>query len=148
MGFVPFASPGGRRSSGTNGVDRSQGSWAPAGCSPPWEPAVRCGSLIDREEARHELRGARPPTTFRRVILPLALPGLVAGSIFTFSLTLGDFIIPTIIGNSSCFIGAVVYVQQATAGNLPLAAAFSVVPVAIMDLYLIIARRLGAFEAP
>jgi putative spermidine/putrescine transport system permease protein len=91
--------------------------------------------------------GARPGMTFRRVILPLALPGLVAGSIFTFSLTLGDFIIPTIIGNSSFFIGATVFIQQGTAGNLPLAAAFAAVPMAIMAVYLILARRAGAFEA-
>lgn len=91
--------------------------------------------------------GARPRVTFRRVILPLALPGLVAGSIFTFSLTLGDFIIPTIIGNSTFFIGPTVLVHQGTAGNLPLAAAFSVVPMVIMGLYLFGAKRVGAFEA-
>jgi putative spermidine/putrescine transport system permease protein len=91
--------------------------------------------------------GARPGMTFRRVIVPLALPGLVAGSIFTFSLTLGDFIIPTIIGNSSFFIGATVYIQQGTAGNLPLAAAFAAVPMAIMAVYLTLARRAGAFQA-
>jgi putative spermidine/putrescine transport system permease protein len=91
--------------------------------------------------------GARPRTTFRQVVVPLALPGLVAGSIFTFSLTLGDFIIPTIIGNSSFFIGATVYIQQGTAGNLPLAAAFAAVPMAIMAVYLTLARRAGAFEA-
>jgi putative spermidine/putrescine transport system permease protein len=97
-------------------------------------------------EASEDL-GGRPRLTFRRVILPLALPGLVAGSIFTFSLTLGDFIIPTIIGNSSFFIGATVYIQQGTAGNLPLAAAFAAVPMAIMAVYLMLARRAGAFEA-
>jgi putative spermidine/putrescine transport system permease protein len=97
-------------------------------------------------EASEDL-GGRPRLTFRRVILPLALPGLVAGSIFTFSLTLGDFIIPTIIGNSSFFIGATVYIQQGTAGNLPLAAAFAAVPMAIMAVYLVLARRAGAFEA-
>jgi putative spermidine/putrescine transport system permease protein len=75
------------------------------------------------------------------------MPGLVAGSIFTFSLTLGDFIIPTIIGNSSFFIGAAVYVHQGTAGNLPLAAAFAAVPVVVMALYLWLAKRTGAFEA-
>jgi putative spermidine/putrescine transport system permease protein len=91
--------------------------------------------------------GARPGQTFRKVILPLALPGLVAGSIFTFSLTLGDFIIPTIIGNSAFFIGSQVLVQQGTAGNLPLAAAFSAVPMVVMVLYLSGAKRLGAFEA-
>lgn len=91
--------------------------------------------------------GAHPARTFRRVILPLALPGLVAGSIFTFSLTLGDFIIPTIIGNSAFFIGSQVLVQQGTAGNLPLAAAFAVVPMVIMGIYLFGAKRAGAFEA-
>lgn len=91
--------------------------------------------------------GAQPRRTFRSVVLPLALPGLVAGSIFTFSLTLGDFIIPTIIGDSSFFIGAAVYVHQGTAGNLPLAAAFSVVPIVIMGIYLFSAKRTGAFEA-
>jgi putative spermidine/putrescine transport system permease protein len=91
--------------------------------------------------------GARPFTTFRTVILPLAFPGIVAGSIFTFSLTLGDYIIPYIIGSSRFFIGQAVYIQQGTAGNIPLAAAFSVVPIVIMALYLSIARRLGAFDA-
>ena len=91
--------------------------------------------------------GARPLQTFRRVTLPLAFPGVVAGSIFTFSLTLGDYIIPSIIGNSAYFIGSVVLVQQGTAGNLPMAAAFTVVPMLIMGVYLLIARRLGAFDA-
>ena len=91
--------------------------------------------------------GARPFTTFRTVILPLAFPGVVAGSIFTFSLTLGDYIIPYIIGSSRFFIGQAVYVHQGTAGNIPLAAAFSVVPIVIMAIYLTIARRLGAFDA-
>lgn len=91
--------------------------------------------------------GARPRRTFRSVIFPLAMPGLVAGSIFTFSLTLGDFIIPTIIGNSSFFLGAAVYIHQGTAGNLPLAAAFAVVPIVVMALYLAVAKRSGAFES-
>ncbi|HET6468156.1 MAG TPA: ABC transporter permease [Geminicoccaceae bacterium] len=91
--------------------------------------------------------GARPRTTFLKVILPLAFPGVVAGSIFTFSLTLGDYILPYIIGTSSLFIGQVVYLQQGVAGNLPLAAAFSVVPIVIMAVYLMIARRLRAFDA-
>ena len=91
--------------------------------------------------------GARPWRTFRNVTLPLAMPGLIAGSIFTFSLTLGDFIIPTIIGNSSFFLGAAVYVHQGVAGNLPLAAAFSVVPIVVMGIYLWAAKRRGAFEA-
>jgi putative spermidine/putrescine transport system permease protein len=91
--------------------------------------------------------GARPGQTFRKVILPLALPGIVAGSIFTFSLTLGDYIIPQIIGTSRLFIGQAVYAHQGTAGNIPLAAAFTVVPIVIMGLYLWAAKRMGAFDA-
>jgi putative spermidine/putrescine transport system permease protein len=91
--------------------------------------------------------GAHPAQAFRTVILPLALPGLVAGSIFTFSLTLGDYIIPQIIGTSRFFIGQAVYTQQGTAGNIPLAAAFTVVPIVIMGIYLWVAKRLGAFDA-
>jgi putative spermidine/putrescine transport system permease protein len=91
--------------------------------------------------------GARPRATFRHVILPLAVPGVAAGSIFTFSLTLGDFIIPGIIGSSRPFIGQVVYSYQGTAGNLPLAAAFAVVPILVMAVYLTAAKRLGAFDA-
>jgi putative spermidine/putrescine transport system permease protein len=84
--------------------------------------------------------------TFRRVILPLALPALVAGSIFTFSLTLGDYITPTLV-SSTQFIGNVVYANVGIANNLPLAAAFATVPVLIMIVYLLIARRMGAFES-
>jgi len=91
--------------------------------------------------------GAAPATTFRRVTLPLALPGVAAGSIFTFSLTLGDFIVPSVLGNSSYFIGQAVLAHQGTSGNLPLAAAFTFVPMALMAVYLVIARRLGAFDA-
>lgn len=91
--------------------------------------------------------GARPGETFRHVLLPLAFPGVVAGSIFTFSLTLGDFIVPSALGNSSYFIGQAVLSHQGTSGNIPLAAAFTVVPMVIMILYLLIARKLGAFEA-
>ncbi len=91
--------------------------------------------------------GATPQQTFRKVILPLAFPGVVAGSIFTFSLTLGDYIIPGIIGNSRPFIGQAVYQLQGTAGNIPLAAAFTIVPIVIMGIYLLVARRLGAFDA-
>ena len=101
------------------------------------------GSLI---EASSDL-GAMPRQTFRNVILPLALPGIVAGSIFTFSLTLGDYIIPQIVGSSRLFIGQAVYAQQGTAGNIPLAAAFTVVPIVIMGFYLWGAKRLGAFDA-
>jgi putative spermidine/putrescine transport system permease protein len=91
--------------------------------------------------------GGEPGQTFRHVILPLALPGLVAGSIFTFSLTLGDYIIPQIIGTSRLFIGQAVYAQQGTAGNIPLAAAFTIVPIVIMAFYLFVAKRMGAFDA-
>ena len=91
--------------------------------------------------------GATRSQTFRTVILPLALPGVIAGSIFTFSLTMGDYIIPQIVGTSARFIGLAVYQQQGTAGNLPLAAAFSVVPIVIMLIYLALAKRVGAFDA-
>lgn len=91
--------------------------------------------------------GATPLQAFRTVILPLALPGVVAGSIFTFSLTLGDFMIPYLVGTSGFFIGQTVYVLQGASGNIPLAAAFSVLPVVIMAIYLAIAKRLGAFDA-
>ncbi len=91
--------------------------------------------------------GAGGWRTFRSIVLPLALPGVIAGSIFTFSLTLGDYIIPQIVGSSRFFIGQAVYSLQGTAGNIPLAAAFAVVPIAIMVVYLTVARKLGAFDA-
>jgi putative spermidine/putrescine transport system permease protein len=91
--------------------------------------------------------GARPGQTFRNIVLPLALPGLAAGSVFTFSLTLGDYIIPSVVGAPGYFIGMMVYQQQGTAGNLPLAAAFSVVPIILIAIYLSLAKRLGAFDA-
>ena len=91
--------------------------------------------------------GAGGWRTFRSVILPLALPGVIAGSIFTFSLTLGDYIIPQIVGSSRFFIGQAVYSLQGTAGNIPLAAAFAVVPIVIMLIYLTVARKMGAFDA-
>ena len=97
-------------------------------------------------EASSDL-GAHPLTTFRHVTLPLALPGLAAGSIFTFSLTLGDFVVPGTLGNSALFIGQAVLAHQGTAGNVPLAAAFTVVPMAVMGVYLLAVRRLGAFDA-
>jgi putative spermidine/putrescine transport system permease protein len=97
-------------------------------------------------EASSDL-GARPGYTFRKIILPLAFPGVVAGSIFTFSLTLGDYIIPNVFGNSAFFIGQAVLSHQGSAGNLPLAAAFTVIPMVIMAVYLTVARRLGAFDA-
>lgn len=97
-------------------------------------------------EASSDL-GANAAQTFRNVILPLSFPGVVAGSIFTFSLTLGDFIVPQILGNSKFFIGQAVYSYQGTAGNIPLAAAMTMGPVVIMIAYLLIARKLGAFDA-
>ena len=101
------------------------------------------GSLI---QASADL-GARPAQTFRNVVLPLAVPGIAAGSVFTFSLTLGDFIIPSVVGAPGYFIGMMVYVQQGTAGNIPLAAAFSVVPIVLIFIYISIAKRCGAFDA-
>jgi putative spermidine/putrescine transport system permease protein len=101
------------------------------------------GSLL---EASSDL-GARAGTTFWKVIFPLAMPGIAAGSIFTFSLTLGDYIIPQVIGDSTLFIGQVVYRQQGVAGNVPFAAAFSLVPIVVIGIYLWIAKRLGAFDA-
>jgi putative spermidine/putrescine transport system permease protein len=89
--------------------------------------------------------GARPFTTFRKVVLPLVFPALVAGSIFTFSLTLGDYITPDLVADAK-FIGNVIYDNSAL-GNLPLAAAYSMLPIAIMTVYLLVARRLGAFES-
>jgi putative spermidine/putrescine transport system permease protein len=92
--------------------------------------------------------GAHGRTTLRRVVLPLALPGVVAGSIFTFSLTLGDYITPTLVGGaSSQFIGNVVYSSVGIANDVPFAAAFATIPLVVMALYLVGARRLGAFEA-
>ncbi len=90
--------------------------------------------------------GGRPATTFARVVAPLVMPAVVAGSIFTFSLTLGDYITPQLV-SSTQFIGNVVYANVGVANNLPLAAAFATVPVGIMIVYLLIARRLGAFES-
>jgi putative spermidine/putrescine transport system permease protein len=99
-------------------------------------------------EASRDL-GASGFTTMRRVILPLALPGIVAGSIFTFSLTLGDYITPTLVGGAgSTFIGNIVYsTGLGVSGNLPFAAAFAAVPLIVMGIYLVLAKRTGAFEA-
>jgi len=91
--------------------------------------------------------GAHGGATFRHVILPMALPGVIAGSIFTFSLTLGDYIVPGVIGDSRLFIGQVVYMQQGVAGNVPFAAAFSLVPIVVIAVYLWLAKRKGAFDA-
>ena len=89
--------------------------------------------------------GAGAGHTFRRVVLPLAFPAVVAGSIFTFALTLGDYITPQLV-SSTQFIGNVVYANVGVANNLPLAAAFATVPVFVMIVYLLVARRMGAFE--
>lgn len=97
-------------------------------------------------EASSDL-GARPGETFRKVVFPLAIPGIAAGSIFTFSLTLGDYIIPQLIGSSRPFIGQAVYQLQGTAGDIPMAAAFAMVPIVIMAIYLTVAKKLGAFDA-
>ena len=96
-------------------------------------------------EASSDL-GGREWITFARVVWPLAFPGIVAGSIFTFSLTMGDYIAPGLVGNTK-FIGNVIYDSVGVANNLPLGAAFAVVPVVIMAVYLLVAKRLGAFEA-
>jgi putative spermidine/putrescine transport system permease protein len=98
-------------------------------------------------EASRDL-GARNWRILRSVVLPLALPGMVAGSVFTFSLTLGDFITPLLVGGAnSNFIGNIIYSNLGTAGNLPFAAALAVVPIIIMIVYLLGARALGAFES-
>jgi putative spermidine/putrescine transport system permease protein len=97
-------------------------------------------------EASSDL-GANAAQTFRSVILPLSFPGVIAGSIFTFSLTLGDFIVPQLFGNSAYTIGRAVLSFQGTSNNIPLAAAFTMGPILIMIVYLLIARKLGAFDA-
>jgi putative spermidine/putrescine transport system permease protein len=91
--------------------------------------------------------GARSGQMFRTIILPLTLPGVVAGSIFTFSLTLGDYIIPQLVGPPGYYIGTMVNTQQGSVGNLPMAAAFTAAPLLIVAVYLWFARRLGAFDA-
>jgi putative spermidine/putrescine transport system permease protein len=119
--------------------------WLPFMILPVWAAIERVpDSLL---EASADM-GASAWTTFRRVMLPLTLPGIAAGSIFTFSLTLGDFITPTLVGGAgSDFIGNVVYRSVGVAIDVPFAAAFAVVPVIVMGVYLLIARRFGAFEA-
>jgi putative spermidine/putrescine transport system permease protein len=102
------------------------------------------GSLI---EASQDL-GGRTWRTARSVLFPLALPGIVAGSIFTFSLTLGDYITPLLVGGTSAnFMGNVIYTNIGIANNIPFAAAMAIIPIVIMGLYLLGARALGAFEA-
>jgi putative spermidine/putrescine transport system permease protein len=119
--------------------------WLPFMVLPTWLALERVPDSY--LEASGDL-GAHGWTTFRRVLLPLALPGVAAGSIFTFSLTLGDFITPTLVGGAgSDFIGNVVFRNVGISNNVPFAAAFAVIPVIVMALYLLLARRLGAFEA-
>ena len=119
--------------------------WLPFMILPVWAAFERVpDSFI---EASADL-GARGWRTFRTVVMPLILPGIVAGSIFTFSLTLGDFITPTLVGGAgSSFIGNVVYQEVGISNNVPFAAAFATVPLIVMGIYLMIAKRLGAFEA-
>ncbi len=98
-------------------------------------------------EASQDL-GARTWMTTRRIIIPLALPGIVAGSIFTFSLTLGDYITPLLVGGTSAnFMGNIIYTNIGVANNVPFAAAMGIVPIVIMAIYLLSARALGALEA-
>jgi putative spermidine/putrescine transport system permease protein len=119
--------------------------WLPFMILPVWAAIERVPDSY--LEASADL-GARGWHTFRRVLWPQVLPGILAGSIFTFSLTLGDFITPTLVGGAgSDFIGNVVYRSVGVASNVPFAAAFAVVPVVVMGIYLLVARRLGAFEA-
>jgi putative spermidine/putrescine transport system permease protein len=119
--------------------------WLPFMIIPTYAALERVpGSLI---EAASDL-GAKRWRTIRDIVLPLALPGVVAGSIFTFSLTLGDYITPILVGGAgSSFIGNVIYSSVGIANNVPFAAALAMVPVAIMTIYLLAAKRLGAFES-
>jgi putative spermidine/putrescine transport system permease protein len=119
--------------------------WLPFMILPVWAAIERVPDSY--LEASADL-GARTWQTIRSVFLPLILPGIVAGSIFTFSLTLGDFITPSLVGGSnSTFIGNVVYQEVGISNNVPFAAAFATIPLVVMGIYLLIARRLGAFEA-
>jgi putative spermidine/putrescine transport system permease protein len=119
--------------------------WLPFMILPVWSAIERVPDSVIEASADLGARGFR---TFRTVIFPLILPGIAAGSIFTFSLTLGDFITPTLVGGSSSqLIGNVVYQNVGVANNIPFAAAFATVPLIVMGIYLLIARRLGAFEA-
>jgi putative spermidine/putrescine transport system permease protein len=119
--------------------------WLPFMILPVWAAIERVPDSVLESSADLGARGWR---SFRLVLLPLILPGIVAGSIFTFSLTLGDFITPTLVGGAgSTFIGNVVYQEVGISNNVPFAAAFATVPLVVMGIYLLVARRLGAFEA-
>ena len=119
--------------------------WLPYMVLPTYAALERIpGSLI---EASSDL-GGRAWRTLRSVILPLALPGIAAGSIFTFSLTLGDYIMVDLVGgNKTDFIGSIIFRYQGVANDLPLAAAIALIPVVVITLYLLVVKRLGAFEA-
>jgi putative spermidine/putrescine transport system permease protein len=119
--------------------------WLPFMILPVWAAIERVPDSV--LEASADL-GARGWRTFRGVLLPLIRPGILAGSIFTFSLTLGDYITPSLVGGAgSTFIGNVVYQEVGISNNVPFAAAFATVPLVAMGIYLLTARRLGAFEA-
>jgi putative spermidine/putrescine transport system permease protein len=131
------------------GLDEIANSWLVL--SYLWLPYMILPIYAGLERIPHSLLeasadlGGRPGTTFRRVVLPLVFPALVAGSIFTFSLTLGDYITPDLVSDAK-FIGNVIY-DNSSLGDLPLAAAYSLLPIVVMTVYLLVARRLGAFES-
>ena len=140
--LAPFGIPGPGTDELTNSWIVFSYMWLPYMILPIYAGLERVPSSL--LEASADL-GGRAGTTFRRVILPLVFPSLVAGSIFTFSLTLGDYITPDLVSDAK-FIGNVIY-DNSSLGNLPLAAAYSLIPIVVMTVYLLLARRLGAFES-
>jgi len=140
--LAPFGIPGPGTDELTNSWIVFSYLWLPYMVLPIYAGLERVPSSL--LEASADL-GAKAGTTFRRVILPLVFPSLVAGSIFTFSLTLGDYIVPSLVSDAK-FIGNVIYDNSAL-GNFPVAAAYSMVPIVIMVVYLVVARRLGAFDS-
>jgi len=140
--LAPFGVPGPGTDELTNSWIVFSYMWLPYMILPIYAGLERVPSSL--LEASADL-GARAATTFRRVVLPIVFPAMVAGSIFTFSLTLGDYIIPDLVSDAK-FIGNVIYDNSAL-GNFPVAAAYSMVPIVIMLVYLLVARRLGAFES-
>jgi len=140
--LAPFGIPGPGTDELTNSWIVFSYMWLPYMILPIYAGLERVPSSL--LEASADL-GARAGTTFRRVVLPIVFPAMVAGSIFTFSLTLGDYIIPDLVSDAK-FIGNVIYDNSAL-GNFPVAAAYSMVPIVIMLVYLLVARRLGAFES-
>jgi putative spermidine/putrescine transport system permease protein len=139
--FTPFGYEGGLDELANTWLVMSY-LWLPYMILPVYAGLERIPSSL--LEASSDL-GGKPGTTFRRIVLPLVFPALVAGSIFTFSLTLGDYITPDLVSDAK-FIGNVIY-DNSSLGNLPLAAAYSLLPIVIMTVYLLVARRLGAFES-